>query len=630
MAGAEKPNIKILISCHKEVPHPQSDMFLPVQVGAASASQCFEGMQPDNEGENISDRNFTFCELTAQYWAWKNLEADYYGLCHYRRYFCFDGLEHPANDHLQIEEDSLSSFSLRNYQLDDSDLIERCVSGCDMVTPPYWDISKAETPDGVKRTIQDHMISYGLFLAEDLDLLREIVRERQPEYCSDLEAYLSGSKYLGYSCYIMRKDLFQRFCEFEFDVLLEFDRRFSYDGLTTTRKRICGYLGEILYSVFVRRVEQEERCRINRYPLVFFLDTSVSCAPRKHGASEADPIRIVWRYRDRPASALTVCLESVIRNLDSNHKYEIAVLHEEDFVFDAVLNALEVIPENLTLKNSHWSVFDCPSEVAGLSLTDLDILQPLLLPWLSAGYGKVLWIDGLALFQDDPAKLLGDRNGKAGAFSCMQNILLQRELNKPTTRYVLDGYHLDARVDKILDVTAMVIDSDRARRECDPGKITEALARLRSECTFVAPRRPEYDPAVRRRTEVPSAYLLGNQAFRARLLSSVGVAALPFEAVSTCVDLPDTMLWANEATARSWKEAQRPTIVYPEYAKPPLLTVSHRFGGAFWIAARSTTVYEVLMAEELEPDIPSAKRLLFPEGSKRRRIASKMIRKLRK
>ena len=82
MAGTENPNIKILISCHKEAPHPQSDVFLPVQVGAANAARRFEGMQPDDEGENISDRNFTFCELTAQYWAWKNLDADYYGLCH--------------------------------------------------------------------------------------------------------------------------------------------------------------------------------------------------------------------------------------------------------------------------------------------------------------------------------------------------------------------------------------------------------------------------------------------------------------------------------------------------------------------------------------------------------------------
>ena len=44
-------------------------------------------MLHDDEGDNISNKNKTYCELTAQYWAWKNMEADYYGFFHYRRYF---------------------------------------------------------------------------------------------------------------------------------------------------------------------------------------------------------------------------------------------------------------------------------------------------------------------------------------------------------------------------------------------------------------------------------------------------------------------------------------------------------------------------------------------------------------
>ena len=55
MAAEQNPNIKILVSCHKEVPLPKSDIYLPVQVGAANASNTIPGMQPDNTGENISD-----------------------------------------------------------------------------------------------------------------------------------------------------------------------------------------------------------------------------------------------------------------------------------------------------------------------------------------------------------------------------------------------------------------------------------------------------------------------------------------------------------------------------------------------------------------------------------------------
>ena len=61
-------------------------MYLPVQVGA-EGKQIIKGYKQDNQGENISIKNPYFCELTGLYWAWKNLDADYIGLVHYRRYF---------------------------------------------------------------------------------------------------------------------------------------------------------------------------------------------------------------------------------------------------------------------------------------------------------------------------------------------------------------------------------------------------------------------------------------------------------------------------------------------------------------------------------------------------------------
>ena len=48
-----------------------------------------EGVYQDNQGNNISSVNKSYCELTTQYWAWKNMQADYYGFCHYRRFFSF-------------------------------------------------------------------------------------------------------------------------------------------------------------------------------------------------------------------------------------------------------------------------------------------------------------------------------------------------------------------------------------------------------------------------------------------------------------------------------------------------------------------------------------------------------------
>lgn len=93
-----KDNCKILICCHKpcELPPDPDGLFLPVQVGAA-ISDVDLGMQRYDQvnGEpcdNISAKNKSYCELTALYWAWKNIKKiypnlEYIGLNHYRRYF---------------------------------------------------------------------------------------------------------------------------------------------------------------------------------------------------------------------------------------------------------------------------------------------------------------------------------------------------------------------------------------------------------------------------------------------------------------------------------------------------------------------------------------------------------------
>lgn len=629
MAAEQNPNIKILVSCHKEVPLPKSDLYLPIQVGAANASSAIPGMQPDNAGENISDRNFSFCELSAQYWAWKNLDADYYGLCHYRRYFCFDGIEHPANDHLQIETDSLSDFSFRDYQINNEELIEETLQECDIVTPPYWDVSKAPTPAGIKSSVQEHMIAFGLYADEDVALVRSIVEEKQPEYLSNFDSYMSGNKYLGYSCYIMSKEYFNRFCEFEFSILLEFDRRFDYSNITSTRKRIAGYFGEVLYSVFISKIIQEGKARIKQVPLVFFLDTSRTNLPSEKSNDGKNPIQIYWRYRDRSANAFEICIESLIEHLDSKKEYSLTVLYDTEFILDAFNNILPLLPDNLRIVKTHWSNFVCPKELVDLSLKNMDILQPLLLPWLTNSEEPMLWIDGLAIFNADPALLL---EGKEEAYSCARNVLLHRELNKPATKSFLGDYNLAPKNDLILDTAVTVIDPKLAKQNYSPDKICDMVNRLRSRYRLIEPEREiGKPPTQRKKTPVASGYLLESQAFRAHLLLGLNVAELPFSEVSYAVDVVDTAAWLNAEWSNDWISEENPIAVYLEYGKPPILNANQRFGNIYWKQARKSDIYEVLLGEVLEPEEAlSLKTALFPEGSKRKKLAKNLLGRIKR
>ena len=78
-------NLKILVAAHKPYWMPEDSVYLPLNVGAEGKPDL--GYTKDNTGDNIAAKKAYFCELTGLYWAWKNLDADYIGLVHYRRYF---------------------------------------------------------------------------------------------------------------------------------------------------------------------------------------------------------------------------------------------------------------------------------------------------------------------------------------------------------------------------------------------------------------------------------------------------------------------------------------------------------------------------------------------------------------
>ncbi|MDY6007062.1 MAG: DUF4422 domain-containing protein, partial [Gemmiger sp.] len=75
----------IIVATHKPYWVPDDPMYLPVQMGHAIHPAI--GYIGDDTGENISERNANFCELTGLYWAAHNIDSDYIGIVHYRRYF---------------------------------------------------------------------------------------------------------------------------------------------------------------------------------------------------------------------------------------------------------------------------------------------------------------------------------------------------------------------------------------------------------------------------------------------------------------------------------------------------------------------------------------------------------------
>lgn len=204
-------DLKILVVTHKEDKNIYSDSnYLPIHVGKANSKLDLNYIG-DNTGDNISIKNPFYCELTAQYWAWKNLKCNYIGLCHYRRYFDI-------------------KFS--------SDNIDKIMSGYDivLVKPIYWFNSmKMKLINSL--TIEDAFIFY------------KVMIKYFPEYKKTLDEYLSGNKDYPFNMFVCKKEIYDKYAEWEFTVLNTLERYIKLSQYTRL-KRIFGYFGEFLLPIW--------------------------------------------------------------------------------------------------------------------------------------------------------------------------------------------------------------------------------------------------------------------------------------------------------------------------------------------------------------------------------------------
>lgn len=245
-------NIKVFICAHKEVPLPQHPYFLPIQAGAALRDHI-DGYQPDDEGDNISIKNPHFCELTCHYWAWKNLKnVDIVGLNHYRRYFDFTRKwsQFSADKHFIATED----FLKQAYQFPD---IEKLLQKYDIILPVarHWRVSNTQ--------------QYGEYhIAKDWEMLRQIIKERSPQYIPAFEKTMDHSNIsVGYNMFITHRKHFNDYSEWLFDILFEVERRVPPID-DPIQSRIYGYMSERLINVFC----EHRRLRIKNIPLIMPLD----------------------------------------------------------------------------------------------------------------------------------------------------------------------------------------------------------------------------------------------------------------------------------------------------------------------------------------------------------------------
>ena len=272
---AMKKNVKVFICAHKEVALPSHPYFLPIQAGAA-LHEPIKGYQPDSEGDNISQKNPHFCELTCHYWAWKNLRnVDIVGLNHYRRYFDFQqSWPQMASDKRFV---SVDEFLSKPYTFPD---LEQMMHTCDIILPTarHWRVSNS-------RQYADYHIG------KDWETLRQIITERSPDYIPAFTKTMDRSNHAaGYNMFITSWPLFDKYSAWLFDLLFEVERRVP-PAADPVQSRIYGYMSERLINVFCAR----HQLRVRHVPLVMPLEDY-------RPGLNVSPLQATWRRLVNDAS----------------------------------------------------------------------------------------------------------------------------------------------------------------------------------------------------------------------------------------------------------------------------------------------------------------------------------------
>ena len=214
--------IRMLVAAHKAYPMPKDEMYLPLQVGKAGTDLNL-GFQGDDTGENISRKNPAFCELTAIYWAWKNLDADYIGLCHYRRYF----RGRPGRDKW--------ACILTGAQA------EELLTG--------WDVLLPRRRNYFIETVYNQYIH--AHPREGLDLALALASAGGPAY-EQAAARLKKRTWTHiYNMFLMKREVFDGYCQWLFDILFQVEKTLDISAYSAYDKRVFGFLSERLLDVYL-------------------------------------------------------------------------------------------------------------------------------------------------------------------------------------------------------------------------------------------------------------------------------------------------------------------------------------------------------------------------------------------
>lgn len=227
----------VYVITHKECNLPKLENYSPLLVGAKNKEpELRQKYQCDDEGDNISEKNDSYCELTGLYWMWKNVDTEYIGLVHYRRFF--------ADVHFFGKMNGMYMAVNREkaYKILDIDDMMQILASHDFI------VKKSRYYKNGVRNALLNVIS-----ETDIHRLEQLIKLEYPEYFSTMQQCLKENHFIHCNMFFGKKEIINHYCEWMFSVLERMDEL----QIKETGKRYCnreqGYFGELLLSVWFEK-----------------------------------------------------------------------------------------------------------------------------------------------------------------------------------------------------------------------------------------------------------------------------------------------------------------------------------------------------------------------------------------
>ena len=255
------------VAFHKKYFDYRDDIITPIYVGAKINRENLEYLK-DSTGNNISEKNGNFCELTGIYWMWKNVDADFYGMMHYRRYISFENRWKYKLKRMLYVFSRVFYLKLIISMLGMKELFQVKVSDEQLMRKEIEKMSKKITSEIQKYDIilpKKEIFNKSVYkqyksshIAEHLDKLLEIVKENYPYYEKTIK---KGNKIYPLNIFIMKKKYFFEYSEFVFDVLFKLEKKIEIPS-DAYQKRVFGFLSERMMLPFIEYLKDKKNVKV--------------------------------------------------------------------------------------------------------------------------------------------------------------------------------------------------------------------------------------------------------------------------------------------------------------------------------------------------------------------------------